>query len=353
VLLQVHFRLRVDSTQELAHPVLQRVRCRELALPELGTLPQPDFGGRNMLLNVDAVFAPAMAALDRHAASVAGLLSNPAFVLANGGSLAALRNLPPCAPAQAPQLLGGFHNLGSLGLQHTNFRSLNRYRLEELMQPAFFPPSLRHLRVWSNEHIACGGWLPSQHLESLELHAWMVTLGGSGQMGGHGCTSLTVHGASRLELGVGAMLGPRFDGLRRVVLSSVAGGGLRLCPLAADEAWLAHDIAQQPGAAEDPDGCGQALLRRWLRILSPLFLAADSSLQSFQATARNLQLATGIGEQQGSSLLPPHAWRTQGAIDTQASAAGLVAKLVYPMRPLHGTPNHPAQLCQLTVVRAN
>ena len=341
--------------------MLLRVPCSELALPELGR-PQISLSvliEHGLGLATFSADAAEIAAIDLHRAAVVGLLSSPAFVLASGGSLAALRNLPSSA-AEAPQLLGSFHNLGSLGLRHQcsaiwhHVHSLDDgiFNLEGLLQPAFFPPSLRHLQLWSSHFIQSCVWLPSQHLESLELAAPTITLDGGerSQMGGHGCTHLTVQGGSSLTLDVAVLLGPRFGGLRSVALSTETVPGMLLRPLAADEAWVAHDAAQQPAAAGDPDQRCQPLLRRWLRALSPLFLSAGSCLHTFQATSPSMHLQRGNGDLLGVSSLPPH---TQGTWDAQATAAGLVARLVYPVPSCHEVLEHHNQLCQLTIVRAD
>ena len=257
------------------------------------------------------------------------LLSSAAFRQRSGASLAALRNLPAAAASSGAALLAPFHQLRWLGLL-----SSARANMPRELSPDFFPPSLHHSQAWANSFEGLG-WLPSFHLQSVELLAeHSVILGPDScdiEQAPLSCSCLTIRSKGSMYLYAAALhlLANRCE---RLEVQAVRGGAAS-DPGAIYLRALSEDCKELeesglPVCLLDPE----TLLQIWLRTAAPL--CAGPAMRAIAADASQFVIVYRTGnfseEDKGMAMLNPLAWCDHAAgfeFIPHASLGGVAATL--------------------------
>jgi hypothetical protein len=286
---QVTFCLRLESYDQLQHPLLLQLACRELVLPEL-PLPEPPCPRGAASTLAAAATAAAVAAAE--AAAVVQLLGQPTFQQHSGACLRRLGNYPVRAAELVPGLLHSFPRLQCVGLQANHEWALDVGRA---LPPGCLPPSLWRLeaRLGPLEGLH---WLPAEPLDQVRICARSVRLWDAQPP--LSCTALRLEAAHRLTVSVEVLWS--LEGLQSLELVA-SHGDLTLRPLPANEpaVW-----AQQPGPIYDYALPGPALAAKWLRCLAPLF-AAGRRLQQLSLAAQRMFLLVHNAEEDANGYVEP------------------------------------------------
>jgi hypothetical protein len=347
---QLDCKLRVESYDKLASPLLRRVPCTELVLPELPitTTPPPIWYMLNDA-SEDAAIKADSVTVAANTAAVVSLLADPAFQQCSGHSLAALRNLPCASLAAVQPSLDDFPDLQFLGLQPGSmFHVLKK-------KPPRCPCKVVNI-AWRDVDLFRLPPLPSRSLQSLELFG-VYRLKLSGAVPDASSTPICSFSASSsrfVSVSLDALLGMSCEHLAFDAREFALQPPLQYRPAGQGLVWPGIPSPRAAAAAAAAAGSPEydclglcadpsSVLATWLLAVGPLFSCPGSVLRSFRVTAPLMGLPTPDDIAREEDLhtwwpLPPLPWRQAPTLPQQprraeAFHAGLAASLVYPLPP--------------------